>query len=83
MNPVAQELLTPQEAAKWFRRSASWLRRQSDLLCLRRLGGQPLYHVDICRAYVLGKLCDLSPADLRAAQLQALRLRCALPPVES
>lgn len=78
MTDVAQELMTPHEAARWFRRSPSWLRQQTDL---QRLGGhaaQPLYHVSVCRAYVLGRLCGLAGEPLRRLQLDALRAACGL-----
>ena len=42
MLDVQQELMTPPEAAKWFRRSTSWLRRQPHLLKLVGQCGQPL-----------------------------------------
>lgn len=70
--------MTPREAARWFRRSTSWLRRQGDLLRVGGLAGQPLYHVQVCRAYFMGQLCRLSPADLRRVQLSALALACGL-----
>jgi hypothetical protein len=79
MLQLAQELMTPHETARWFRRSPSWLRQQHDLLRVGPAGGQPLYHVRVCRAYVLGKLCGLDAAALRRTQLQALAAACGLP----
>ena len=32
MTEIPQELMTPHEAARWFRRSPSWLRQQARLL---------------------------------------------------
>ena len=78
MTDVAQELMTPHEAARWFRRSPSWLRQQTELLRVGGPGGQPLYHVRVCRAYVLGRLCELGPAGLRQAQIKALAAACGL-----
>ncbi len=70
--------MTPQEAARWFRRSVSWLRQQREIL---RLGGrttQPLFHVCICRAYCLGRLCGLAGDALRRVQVEALAAACGL-----
>jgi hypothetical protein len=78
MNRIAQELMTPNEAARWFCRSPSWLRRQRDLQRLTVLSGQPLYHVRICRAYVLGRLCGLDGEPLRRLQLGALASACGV-----
>lgn len=79
MVDIAQELMTPQEAARWYRRSPSWLRQQTSLLKVSAAqGGQPLYHVRVCRAYVLGKLCGLSPDELRSVQVEALATACGL-----
>ncbi len=78
MTELAQELMTPDEAAKWFRRSISWLRQQRDLLRVGGPHGQPLYHVRVCRAYVLGQLQGLPPETLRTTQLQALASACGL-----
>ena len=78
MLEIAQELMTPQEAARWFRRSPSWLRQQAALLKLGGPNGQPLYHTHVCRAYVYAKLCELEGAGLRAAQLSALASACGL-----
>jgi hypothetical protein len=78
MTEVAQELMTPHEAARWFRRSPSWLRRQPDLLRVSGRGGQPLYHVQVCRAYVLARLCGLDRTALRRAQVKALAAACGL-----
>jgi|GEM_PF-953789 len=75
---LQQELMTPDEAARWFRRSPSWLRQQKDLLRLGGPNGQPLFHVRVCRAWVLGRLCDLSREALRRVQLQALAAACGL-----
>lgn len=78
MTDLAQELMTPDEAARWFRRSVSWLRQQPELLHLGGPGGQPLYHVRVCRAYVLGRLRGLAGQDLRDVQLQALGAACGV-----
>lgn len=78
MTEVAQELMTPHEAARWFRRSPSWLRQQSRLLRIGSPGGQPLYHVRVCRAYVLARLCGLDGEALRRAQIKALAAACGL-----
>ena len=78
MTHVPQELMTPHEAARWFRRSPSWLRQQSDLLRVGQPGSQPLYHVRACRAYVLGRLCRLDADALRQIQLKALASACGL-----
>ena len=79
MNPVAQEVMTPNEAARWFRRSPSWLRRQRELQRFRGPTGQPLYHVQVCRAYLLGRLCGLTGDPLRRLQLDALAAACGVP----
>ncbi len=78
MLDLTQELMTPDEAAGWFRRSASWIRHQPDLV---RLGpaGQPLYHIQACRAYVLGRICGLSSDHLRRVQIKALAAACGIP----
>jgi hypothetical protein len=78
--PIAQELMTPSEAAKWFRRSPSWLRQQRELLRLAEGHSQPLFHVGVCRAYVLGRLSGLDPVALRQVQLRALAAECRLGP---
>ena len=78
MTDVPQELMTPHEAARWFRRSPSWLRQQNDLLRVGGHGGQPLYYVRVCRAYVLARLCGLDPDALRQAQVKALAAACGL-----
>jgi hypothetical protein len=78
MTDLAQELMTPHEAARWFRRSPSWLRQQHNLLRVGVPGGQPLYHVRVCRAYVLGQLCGLDDAELRRVQAAALAAACGL-----
>lgn len=77
-NGMSQELMTPDEASKWFRRSPSWLRQQRELLRFGDGKAQPLFHVDVCRAYVLGKLSGLSDAALRRVQLRALAAQCRL-----
>jgi len=77
MLEMPQELMTPREAARWFRRSPSWLRQQPQLLRLG-VGGQPLYHVRVCRAYVIGRLCGLGEAELRRMQVEALAQACGL-----
>ncbi len=78
MTDLRQELMTPPEAAKWFRRSPSWLRQQPELLRIQGVGGQPLYHVSVCRAYVLGRLCRLTGGPLRRLQIRALVTACDL-----
>ena len=78
MTEVTQELMTPQEAARWFRRSPSWLRQQSELLRVRGPSGQPLFHVQVCRAYVLGRICGLDRAGMRQTQVKALAAACGL-----
>lgn len=78
MTDIAQELMTPHETARWFRRSPSWLRQQTRLLRVGGPGGQPLYHVRVCRAYVLGHLCGLDDEGLRRVQIQALAAACGL-----
>ncbi|MEP0848394.1 MAG: hypothetical protein HRF50_16420 [Phycisphaerae bacterium] len=82
MIDVQQELMTPQEAAKWFRRSPSWLRQQQEIVRLGGPGGQPLYHTRVCRAYVLARLCGLRGEALRRAQLEALAAVCGVPLAE-
>ncbi len=79
MTELAQELMTPDEAARWFRRSPSWLRQQVGLLKFGGPHGQPLYHVRVCRAYILGRLRELDGDALREVQLQALASACGLP----
>ena len=78
MTEVPQELMTPHETARWFRRSPSWLRQQTKLLRVGGPGGQPLYHVRVCRAYVLGQLCGLDDAELQRVQIRALAAACGL-----
>ncbi len=78
MIEVTQELMTPHEAARWFRRSPSWLRQQHELLKVAGPGGQPLYHVRVCRAYVMGRLCRLRGEALRQVQIRALAAACGL-----
>lgn len=79
MTDIAQELMTPDEAARWFRRSPSWLRQQHAMVRLAGPGGQPLYHVRVCRAYILGRMQGLQGEALREIQLQALAAACGLP----
>jgi hypothetical protein len=81
MIDLSQELMTPHEAARWFRRSPSWLRQQTGLIRLGAAGGQPLYHVHSCRAYVLGRVCGLDPDQLRLLQLRALAAACGVEPL--
>ena len=78
MNDITQELMTPHEAARWFRRSPSWLRQQPDLLRVSGPGGQPLYHVGVCRAYVLAQMCGLRGDELEHTQIRALAAACGL-----
>lgn len=78
MTDIAQELMTPNEAAKWFRRSTSWLRHQPEIIRVAGPGGQPLYHVNVCRAYTLGKMCGLKDSELRRIQVEALAAACHL-----
>lgn len=78
MTEISQELMTIREAGRWFRRSASWMRQQRDLLRVAGPGGQPLYHVRVCRAYIMGKLTELSEGDLRRVQIKALADACGL-----
>ncbi|MBU0639531.1 MAG: hypothetical protein KKB50_11750 [Planctomycetes bacterium] len=78
MTEIAQELITPHEAARWFRRSPSWLRQQTRLLRVGGPGGQPLYHIRVCRAYVLGQLCGLDDQELTRVQRDALAAACGL-----
>jgi hypothetical protein len=78
MLDVQQELLTSPEAAKWFRRSTSWLRRQPHIVKLVGPNGQPLYHIRSIRAYVLGQLVSASGPELRRVQLRALADACGL-----
>ncbi len=78
MIEITQELMTPHEAARWFRRSPSWLRQQQELLKVAGPGGQPLYHVRVCRAYVMGRLCRLRGERLRRVQIRALAAACGL-----
>lgn len=79
-SPPPRELMTPNEAADWFRRSTSWLRQQRGLLRVGGRTGQPLYHVQVCRAYLLGKLQNLRDAPLMRLQLHALAAACGLSP---
>lgn len=78
MTDIAQELMTPDEAARWFRRSPSWLRQQRELVRVAGPGGQPLYHVRVCRAYILGRMQNLLGEPLREIQLQALAAACGV-----
>lgn len=79
MLDITQELMSPQEAARWFRRSPSWLRQQDALLRLGRRAAAPLFHIAVCRAYTLGLLCNLAGEDLRRLQMQALAVACGVP----
>jgi len=79
MDPLPQELMTPDEAAKWFRRSPSWIRRQEELERVNGPNGQPLFHVNVCRAYLLGKMCNLAGVALRRVQIRAMAAACGLP----
>jgi hypothetical protein len=79
MTEITQELMTPDETARWFRRSLSWLRQQPELVRLAGPGGQPLYHLRVCRAYVFGRMRGLTGEALRETQLQALAAACGLP----
>ena len=78
MTDVVQELMTPPEAARWFRRSPSWLRRQQRLLRVGESGAQPLYHVCVCRAYLLGLISGLEGEELDRVQRDALAAACGL-----
>ena len=78
MLDVQQELMTPPEAARWFRRSTSWLRRQPHILKLVGPRGQPLYHIGTCRAYMLGQLVGATGPELRRVQLRSLAEACGL-----
>lgn len=78
MTELVQELMTPDEAAKWFRRSPSWLRQQRELLHVGGPTAQPLFHVRVCRAYVLGRLRGLTGEALRDVQLEALAVACGI-----
>jgi hypothetical protein len=77
IEPV-QEIMTTVEAAEWFRRSVSWLRQQPELLRICGKRGQPLYHVRVCRAYILGHLRGARGDALREVQLAALAAACDL-----
>lgn len=78
MLDVQLEVMTAGEAGKWFRRSDSWLRRQNDLLRLKLGRAQALFHVILCRAYVLGRMRGLRGAELRQLQLDAFSSFCGL-----
>ncbi len=78
MLEITQELMTPHEASRWFRRSQSWLRQQHELVRLGGPNGQPLYHTRVCRAFVFGRMCELSGAALRGVQLRALADACGV-----
>jgi len=82
MTELVQEIMTPVEAAEWFRRSVSWLRQQPELLRIGGPRGQPLYHVHVCRAYILGRLRGVKGEALREIQLAALAAACALDGVD-
>jgi hypothetical protein len=64
--------MTPAETARWFRRSVSWLRRQPHLLRLGTRTGQPLFHIQACRAFVLGRIAGLTGDKLLEVQFRAL-----------
>lgn len=72
------ELMTPTETARWFRRSPSWLRKQSHLLKLATPGSGARYHVCVCRAFVLGRLCGLTGDALIRLQIRALAVACGI-----
>jgi hypothetical protein len=76
MTELVQEIMTAVEAAEWFRRSVSWLRQQPDLLRISGRRGQPLFHVRVCRAYILGRLRGVKGEALREVQLDALAAAC-------
>lgn len=78
MIDFTQELMTPLEAARWFRRSQTWIRDQRGLLRLRFGQSQPLYHVDVCRAFVLGTIRALDADRIRHVQIAALEASCGL-----
>ena len=82
MTEFAQELLTPDEAATWFRRSATWLRNVDDLVVFSAgqfgAGGQTLYPLACLRAFVLGWTEGLRGAALRRRQIEALAGACGL-----
>lgn len=78
MIDIQQELMTPIEAARWFRRSPSWLRQQTEVLRVAGPGGQPLYHVRVCRAYILAKMTTGDAEQLRRIQIRALAEACGL-----
>ena len=78
MTELVQEIMTPVEAAEWFRRSVSWLRQQPELLRFSGPRAQPLFHVRVCRAYVLGRLRGVKGEALREVQLKALAAACEL-----
>ncbi len=80
MKATPPELMTPEETARWFRRSISWVRQQRDLLRLGGPAGQPLFHIRVCRAYVLGRYCRLAGAAIRRLQIQAMAAACGVPP---
>lgn len=83
MIDVQQELMTTPEAARWFRRSPSWLRQQTDILRVAGPGGQPLYHVRVCRAYILARMTTDDADELRRVQIRALAEACGLGAVEA
>jgi hypothetical protein len=78
LSNLTQELMTPQEVARWFRRSPAWLRHQPDLIRLGTSTGQPLFHVAVCRAWVLGRFCRLTGQALRRVQLCAMAAACGI-----
>lgn len=79
MRTGEQELMTPREAARWFRRSLSWLRARREILRFGSETGNPRYHLLACRAYVLGALCGLDGEALRRVQLEAVASACGFP----
>ena len=85
MLDFVQELMTPREAAKWFRRSPAWLRQQRGLLRVAGPGGQPLYHIAVCRAYVFGRMCRIDGDELQRVQIDALQAAAgiAAPPART
>lgn len=80
MKPLDREMMTAAETARWFRRSRSWLRRRPDILKLAGACGRPLYHVNACRAYLLGLACNLDAEELRRVQLDAIAAASGLAP---
>lgn len=85
MTDFNQELLTPDEAATWFRRSALWVNALDGLVVFSAsaLGGpgHRLYHIRCLRAFVLGWMEGLRGDALRQRQLSALAVDCGLEPL--